>query len=741
MLLQSSRSNSCSSDNVTDSSIEEKNIQYDWEVPEISMPNATAIRSAFSRKESLDADTIQALFMKYTGPEHRFHNEKDPTKDLVLDLLHAGAQKGSQPLRALIYVVHEHFQILPRADVAEAKLLWISEAVAGGAFFLRKTLQHLDSNLLETSIRKFHDRGGYYQFYTGLSREAVTDFIGQISLENVVNLNRKTSLNQRGDKLLHILSSVPASDGLETIIKLLDARELNTLNDYGETALYRACMAGATSNVLLLLSRGADPSIIPSHRGPTCLHWLFHLSPQDIDTIARELVKNGAQIHSISEQKIPMLHYPFTLPVGTPLHWAVEMSAAEATRSLLRQGANPSLRDGVDPYAYDDNARDLVMSLPGDLVRYSAAKGTTLGFSAIDVAVKNLDHEILNMLLSNGSSIDPNDTDERGYSALHRLDAGEWRYTVHGSAVWCPLFHGPTVVRAKSLSQTVAVLLQHGFELDKLTNPKKPRESGLGFSGQSALMIAVAKGNTEAVKVLLDAGADVNVANTVGETALLSFTDEYLFDETQQSKVVSLLLDAKANLHARDSCHNTPLIRAAFGLFKVAAALLNHGADLRDRTMDTTSQSFGVTAFARLARCPFQRVAAHDEWFMSQLNSHIVPLLAQTEGLELRNDVLEKADLDGGTLLHYTVQAGLVRSCATLIEAKVDINGLRRRKKLRRGGTVISYRTPLDEALKGAKYRQYRPLSQFPQQGMLILPERITTPIGLASCTCRIRMC
>ncbi len=140
MLLQSPRNDSCSPENVTDSSIEEKDVQYDWEIPEISMPNAPAIRSAFSRKESLDADTIQALFMKYTGPERRFHDEKDPTKDLVLGLLHAGAQKGSQPLRALIYVVHEHFQILPRADVAEAKLLWTSEAVAGGAFFLQKTL-------------------------------------------------------------------------------------------------------------------------------------------------------------------------------------------------------------------------------------------------------------------------------------------------------------------------------------------------------------------------------------------------------------------------------------------------------------------------------------------------------------------------------------------------------------------------------------------------------------------------
>lgn len=671
---------------------------------------------------------MQALFMKSTGYDRRCHLENNHSRDLILGLLHAGAQKGSQPLRALIYVVHEHFQVLPRADIAEAKLLWISEAVAGGAFFLRKALQRLDSSLLETSIRKFRNHGGYNQFYAAFNRKSIEDILGHTSVENALDLNRKASLNSRGDKLLHILSSVSASPGLENILKLMDPREVNIANGYGETALYRACMVGETSNVLLLLSHGADPSIVPSCGGPTCLHWLFNFSPEEIDTIAKELVRHGSQIHSCSEQKIPMLHYPFTLPVGTPLHWAVEMSVAEAICSLLRLGADPSFRDGSDPYAYDENVRQLDMSLPPDLVGYSVAKNTTLGFSAIDVAVKNRDHEILDMLLSNDSGVDVNDTDEEGYSALHRLDAGEWRYTTQGTAVWCPLFQGPTVTREDSSRKTVAVLVQHGFELDKLTKPKGYWESDFHISGQTALMIAVAKGNCETIKILLDAGADVNIANTEGETALLSFTDAYADDKARQCKFVSLLLHANANLHARNSMHQTPVRLAALqGLEEVIMALLQHGADIRDLKVDTHARR-GVNPWHYLSICQSQRIAEHDAWFVSLLDLHILPRLAQPDGLEIRNELLEKADPREGTLLHLFARAGLVRSCAALVQANVPINSLRRRKKFRRkefksGVTSISYMTPLDDSLKGGRPRPYGKVES--EQGMQTLLEKI----------------
>lgn len=571
-LFNSSRSGLSSQNDAAVASPQGHDLLYNWEIPEISSQNAEALVSVFLRKKPINTGTIHSLFMKYAGSS-LLVNHKDPQiRDLLLDLLQSGAERGSQPLRALIYIVYEYFQKLPRADLNELKLLWMSEAVASGAFFLRKSLQHLDSSLLEKGIQAFQDHGGYNQFYAAFNREAVSEVLMQTSLEDVIPLNRKMSLNPRGDKPLHILSSATGYEELGNIVKLMDPQEVNTLNDYGETALYRACMAGGTANVLILLSHGADPSIAPSPGGPTCLHWLFHFNPRDVNVIARELVKHGAPIHSQSERKIPMLHYPFTLPVGTPLHWAVENSAAEATRALLCQGADLSVRDGCDPYAYDDTVRNLDMSLPPDWISCSVADHTTLGFNAVDVAVKNRDHEILAILLSNNTSVDPGDTDEEGYSAMHRLDAGEWQYTIHGSAVWCRLFQGSTSSQANSLKKTIAILLQHGFKLDRLTNRKKLKAGLWRLSGQTALMIAVAKGSTETVKQLLDAGADVNFANSDGETALLSLIgDCYFYDKERQSQVVSLLLDANADLHARTCWNTTPFLLATCGgLLEVA---------------------------------------------------------------------------------------------------------------------------------------------------------------------------
>lgn len=52
-----------------------------------------------------------------------------------------------------------------------------------------------------------------------------------------------------------------------------------------------------------------------------------------------------------------MYHYPFTLPQGSALHWAVLMQCHSAIKALIENGADPRLRNGSDPYAYDDRIR------------------------------------------------------------------------------------------------------------------------------------------------------------------------------------------------------------------------------------------------------------------------------------------------------------------------------------------------------------------------------------------------
>lgn len=254
---------------MTDNPAKHCECQYAWEPTEISKSHALALLSAFSRKEPLTLEIINALFMTSISAGRSLHYE-DQERELLLDLLHTGAQEGSELLRAMIFGIYEHFQMQPEPDIGGKRLVWIGEAVAGGAFYLQKILRQANESLLQVSIQKFRENGGFNRFYADLNRERTLNFVASTSFEKAAEVDTQSPLNLRGDRPFHLLSSITASEQLAKLLALLDQREVNIVNDYGETALYRACMAGLTRNVLLLLSCGADASIAPSDNGPTC---------------------------------------------------------------------------------------------------------------------------------------------------------------------------------------------------------------------------------------------------------------------------------------------------------------------------------------------------------------------------------------------------------------------------------------------------------------------------------------
>lgn len=111
-------------------------------------------------------------------------------------------------------------------------------------------------------------------------------------------------------------------------------------------------------------------------------------------------------------------------------------------------------------------------------------------------------------------------------------------------------------------------------------------------SGEGALHIVVARGDSTYLRFLLQSGADPNIRDNKGVTPLM------LAANTGQEDMVELLLAGKANPNLANASGETPLIRATqrrdLAMMRV---LLAHGAD-----PDQTDTLAGMSARDYAAR-------------------------------------------------------------------------------------------------------------------------------------------
>src|SRR6516162_4839199 len=91
--------------------------------------------------------------------------------------------------------------------------------------------------------------------------------------------------------------------------------------------------------------------------------------------------------------------------------------------------------------------------------------------------------------------------------------------------------------------------------------------------GDTPLILASFYGSPECVELLVEKGADVNAANKAGATPLIRAATDY--------EKARLLVAAGANVHARTTLGNTPLILAArrAGNSRTVQLLVQRGAD------------------------------------------------------------------------------------------------------------------------------------------------------------------
>jgi len=142
----------------------------------------------------------------------------------------------------------------------------------------------------------------------------------------------------------------------------------------------------------------------------------------------------------------------------------------------------------------------------------------------------------------------------------------------------------------------------------------------------TALIAAAENGDAESVRLLLDAGADMNATNNDGDTALI------LAAVQGHAEIVRLLLDRGANVEATDSDGYTAfIVAAASSHAEIVRLLLDRGADINATNHD------GNTSLIEAAQNGY---------------ADIVRLLLD------RGANVEATDNDGHTALRYAAQIG-----------------------------------------------------------------------------------
>jgi ankyrin repeat protein len=316
--------------------------------------------------------------------------------------------------------------------------------------------------------------------------------------------------------------------------------------------------------------------------GTTALHWAARGG--DVET-ARLLLEAGAAANKSNRYGV------------TPLSLAALNGDAAVMQALIKAGADPaaSVSDGqtmvmIAARSGNPEAIRVLLEQRVDVNAHESVLGeTALIWAAVE------DHpDAITLLAKHGAEL--NARSNRLRFPLDKFGDGKSaRFTVLPKGGWTPLMYAArqgATAAARALAETGADL--------NLTDP----------DGTSALVLAIINAHYDLAKMLVEKGANPNLADTSGMAALYAAVDMNTLDETPgrpapkspedrttSADLVKVLLEhgAKPNQALTapllERVHNngdaslgdgaTPLMRAAKkGDIAVMRALLEHGADV-----------------------------------------------------------------------------------------------------------------------------------------------------------------
>jgi len=293
-----------------------------------------------------------------------------------------------------------------------------------------------------------------------------------------------------------LIAAASRSD-VETIDLLLRAGvNPKAVNEYGATALYGAAEANADPAITKkLLAAGADPNVaLLSSESPL----MQAARVGNLETV-RALLAAGAD-PNVQEKNGRQ----------TALMWAVAEHHPEVVDELVQHKADVNTRS-------KNGATALMFAARGDLastktlLNAGADPNVAIpdwGGTALIIASTMGQADIVGALLDKGADVKYRDTNS--FTALHAAvrdsDYGEDRDQ-----------------RARAVA-TIKVLLAHGADPNARLHQEKQTVRALNevsFEGATPIVLAAEVNNLDAIKALVEGGADPTIATEKGTTALI----------------------------------------------------------------------------------------------------------------------------------------------------------------------------------------------------------------------------
>jgi uncharacterized protein len=345
--------------------------------------------------------------------------------------------------------------------------------------------------------------------------------------------------------------------------------------------------------VRALLADTVDVDALGSD-GTQALLWIVRL--QDVE-ITRSLLEAGADANLPNRYDL------------TPLALAVELGNLDIVRLLLGSGADPAAPDAAGEPLLFSAARNGSLEIARALLAAGAAVDATdseFGQTALMVAARERQAAMVRLLLDAGADVDrrtpagetpqPRLPAENAGSKGEGIVRGGW--PEHGMRAPIPGAKTPLLYAAREGSaEIVRLLIEHGADIELAD-----------ANGTTPLTTAIINDQMETARTLIEAGANVNAVDWYGQTPLWTAVDV-------------------RNLDVPGPTRDNGVDRGA--VLELIELLLERGADVDARTLEYPPERRWITTLGSLAwvdvtgQTPFFRAAlAGDVTVMHLLLDH-----------------------------------------------------------------------------------------------------------------------